>query len=41
MTDFAVVSRVDVTLIFKNVREGKRSKINVNVKKYARQIQHT
>ena len=35
-----LLCRVDVLLIFKNVRRKKRSIINVNLKKYARQIQH-
>ena len=35
-----LLCRVDVLLIFKNVRRKKRSIINVNLKKYARQIQY-
>ena len=35
-----LVCRVDVPLIFKNVRRKKRSIINVNLKKYAKQVKH-
>ena len=35
-----LVCRVDVQLIFKNVRKSKRSILNMNLKKYPKQIQH-
>ena len=34
------MGKIDVPLKFKNVRIRKRSTINVNLRKYARQIQH-